>query len=164
MINDNDDSMSSFSIVEQNSLLEMENDEELRRQRLENSIETIELHFKKRYIDPFDSELCKALLTRAGFLTTEHERYKLVNSLVSKLSNTKTVMIGDVRYNIDKEIGRGAYGSVYKGVNWNTGEAIALKYQKPPNKWELYICNEVTTKIKNRNLVSTIVFFNWIGI
>lgn len=152
--NDNEDSMTSFSIVEPNSFFETENDDELRQQRLDKALKTIDTHFKKDFIDPFSSELCKALLTKADFPSHEHsEYYKLSNVLLSKLSNTKTIYIGDVRFNIEKEIGRGAYGSVYKGTNTNTSDVVALKYQKPPNTWELYICTEVTQRIKAKALV-----------
>lgn len=154
-LNENEDSMTSFSMVEPNSFFEAESDDELRQQRIDKAIKTIETHFNKDYIDPFSSELCKALLTKAGFPSHEHnEYYKLSNQLMSKLSNTKHITIGDIRFHIEKEIGRGAYGSVYKGTNSNTGDIVALKYQKPPNTWELYICTEVLQRVKATKLVS----------
>lgn len=152
---ENDDSMTSFSMVEPNSFFETENDDELRQQRLDKAIKTIEQHFQKPHIDPFSSELCKAFLTKCGFPSREHTNfYKLSSTLLSKLSNTKQTTIGEHRFNIEKEVGRGAYGSVYRATNANTGDIVALKFQKPPNTWELYICNEVTQKIKDRNMVT----------
>lgn len=154
-LNDNDDSMTSFSMVEPNSFFEAESNDELNQQRLDKAIKTIETHFKKDHIDPFSSELCKAFLTKANFPSREHnEFYKLSSNLLSKLSNTKTVLIGDVRFNVEKEIGRGAYGNVYRGVNANTSDTVALKFQKPPNTWELYICTEVLQRVKATKLVS----------
>lgn len=151
--------MTSFSMVEPNSFFEAENDDELRQQRLDKALKTIDTHLQKDHIDPFSSELCKALLTKAGFPSHEHdEYYKLSNVLISKLSNTKTITIGDIRFNIEKEIGRGAYGNVYKGTNTNTGDVVALKYQKPPNTWELYICTEVLQRVKASKLVRLRVF------
>lgn len=151
---ENDDSMTSFSMVEPNSFFETEANDELHQQRLDKALNTIDMHFKKDHIDPFSSELCKAFLTKANFPSREHnEFYKLSNTLLSKLSNTKSVTIGDTRFNVEKEIGRGAYGSVYRGMNTNTSETVALKYQKPPNTWELYICFEVQQRIKDPNLV-----------
>lgn len=153
---ENDDSMTSFSMVEPNSFFETETNDELHQQRLDKALNTIDMHFKKEHIDPFSSELCKAFLTKANFPSREHnEFYKISNSLLSKLSNTKSVTIADTRFNVEKEIGRGAYGSVYRGINTNTGDVVALKYQKPPNTWELYICFEVQQRIKDPNLVST---------
>lgn len=152
---ENDDSMTSFSLVEPNSFFETENDDELRQQRLDKAIKTIEQHFQKPHIDPFNSELCKAFLTKCGFPSREHTNsYKLSITPLSKLSNTKTTYIGDHRFNIEKEVGRGAYGNVYRATNANTGDIVALKFQKPPNTWELYICNEVSRKIKDRNMVN----------
>lgn len=154
-LNENDDSMTSFSMVEPNSFFEAESNDELNQQRLDKAIKIIETHFKKDHIDPFSSELCKAFLTKASFPSREHnEFYKLSNTLLSKLSNTRTALIGDVRFNVEKEIGRGAYGNVYRGINANTNDVVALKYQKPPNTWELYICFEVHRRIKNQDLVS----------
>lgn len=153
-LNDNDDSMTSFSMVEPNSFFETENNDELHQQRLDKAMKTIDTHFKKDHIDPFNSELCKAFLTKSNFPSREHnEFYKLSNNLLSKLSNTRYVSIGDVRFNVEKEIGRGAYGNVYRGVNANTSDVVALKFQKPPNTWELYICFEVHQRIKDPNMV-----------
>lgn len=147
-------------MVEPNSFFETESNDELNQQRLDKAIKTIETHFKKDIIDPFSSELCKAFLTKANFPSREHnEFYKLSSNLLSKLSNTKTVLIGDVRFNVEKEIGRGAYGNVYRGVNANTSDTVALKFQKPPNTWELYICFEVHQRIKNPDVVSFGYFF-----
>lgn len=152
--NDNDDSMTSFSMMEPNSFFETENNDELHQQRLDKALKTIETHFKKDHIDPSNSELCKAFLTKSNFPSREHNQfYKLSNNLLSKLSNTRYVSIGDVRFNVEKEIGRGAYGNVYRGVNANTSDVVALKFQKPPNTWELYICFEVHQRIKNSDLV-----------
>lgn len=155
-LNENDDSMTSFSMVEPNSFFEAESNDELNQQRLDKALKTIETHLKKDHIDPFSSELCKAFLTKANFPSREHnEFYKLSNTLLSKLSNTRSVTISDIRFNIEKEIGRGAYGSVYRGVNTNSGDTVALKYQKPPSTWELYICFEVHQRIKDPDLVSS---------
>lgn len=154
VLNDNDDSMTSFSMVEPNSFFEAESNDELNQQRLDKALKTIDTHFKKDHIDPFSSELCKAFLTKANFPSREHNAfYKLSNTLLSKLSNTKSVTIGDIRFNVEKEIGRGAYGSVYRGVNANTSDVVALKFQKPPNTWELYICFEVHQRIKDPDMV-----------
>lgn len=153
-INENDDSMTSFSMVEPNSFFEAENDDELRQQRLDKALKTIDQHFQRPHIDPFHSELCKAFLTKIGFPSREHSnRYQLSSNILNKLTNTKSTCIGEQRFSIEKEIGRGAYGNVYRATT-HSGETVALKYQKPPNTWELYICNEVARKIKDRNMVS----------
>ncbi len=43
--------------------------------------------------------------------------------------------------------------SSFRAINTNTGAVVALKYQKPPNNWELYICREVRKKITNYDMV-----------
>lgn len=160
---DNDDSLTSFSMVEPNSFFEAESNDELNQQRLDKALKKIDEHLKKEFIDPFSTELCKAFLTKANFPSREHnEFYKISNTLLSKLSNTKSVTIGETRFNVEKEIGRGAYGSVYRGINTDSGDTVALKYQKPPSTWELYICFEVNQRIKDPNLVSLILVIDWL--
>lgn len=112
---DNDDSMTSFLMAEPNSFFDTENDEELRQQRLDKALKTIEQHLQKQHIDPFNTELCKAFLTKVGFPSREHDKYyKLTNTMLPKMTNTKVTFIGDVKFLIEKEVGRGAYGSVYR--------------------------------------------------
>ena len=42
----------------------------------------------------------------------------------------------------------------FSGNNTADGSVVALKYQKPPNSWELYICTEVKNRLKNSDIVS----------
>lgn len=41
----------------------------------------------------------------------------------------------------------------FSGVNTVDGSVVALKYQKPPNSWELYICTEVRKRLNNTDIV-----------
>lgn len=43
--------------------------------------------------------------------------------------------------------------STFRAQNSNTNDIVALKFQKPPNLWELYICTEVDKRIKTAELV-----------
>lgn len=43
----------------------------------------------------------------------------------------------------------------FRAINTNTGGVVALKFQKPPNNWELYICREVRKKITNYDTVTS---------
>lgn len=54
--------------------------------------------------------------------------------------------IGSEDYLIDKQLGKGRYGTVFKAVDW-TGRQVALKYEKPANKWEFYICRELQQRL-----------------
>ncbi|XP_037923202.1 checkpoint serine/threonine-protein kinase BUB1 [Hermetia illucens] len=148
----NDDSMCSY---EQNSFFATENNDDLKQKRLDKALATIDTHLAKQAIDPFNSELCKAFLTKIDFPSRDvNETYKVVNTPIPKLANVKVTSLADVPYSIEKEVGRGSYGSVYKATNMNTGQVVALKYQKPPNIWEIYICTEVCKRITNYDILS----------
>lgn len=110
----NDDSMCSIS-GEQNSFFATENSEELKQRRLEKALSTIETHLAKSNLDPFNSELCKALLVKKDFPSRDHDdMYKLVGTPISKLLNTKIALLANIPFQIEKEVGRGSYGSVFK--------------------------------------------------
>lgn len=47
----------------------------------------------------------------------------------------------------------------YSGINTYDGSVVALKYQKPPNSWELYICTEVKKRLKNADIVRPLISF-----
>lgn len=109
----NDDSMSS--ITEQSSFFAAENSVELKQKRLEKALSTIENHLKKSNFDPFNSELCKAFLVKKDFPSRDHDdMYKLVGTPISKLLNTKMALLANIPFQIEKEVGRGSYGSVFK--------------------------------------------------
>lgn len=177
----NDDSMCSFSAAGESSFYAAEADEELKRKRTEKALATIQSHLAKPALDPFNMELCKAFLTKLGFPSREHDgTYKIMNTPIAKLSNAKSAILANIPFQIEKEVGRGSYGSVfkyvfrmnvilfcniiirlvltnlwfhYRAVNGNTGTTVALKYQKPANNWELYICTEVRKKVTNPDVV-----------
>ncbi|XP_055375084.1 mitotic checkpoint serine/threonine-protein kinase BUB1 [Condylostylus longicornis] len=150
----NEDSLSSY---EQNSFFGAENDEEVRKKRLEKALQTIETHLAKPVIDPFSFELCKAFLTKLDFPPRNENNCKLVNTPVPKIGNLKYITLADVNYSLEKEVGKGSYGSVYRALNTNTGAVVALKFQRPPNNWELYICKEVRKRIKYPYILSGIM-------
>lgn len=154
----NEDSMNS-TVVE-NSYFQTEHDEEAKRRRKEKALAIIDTHLTKPFLDPFSSELCKAFLTKIDFPSREHtEDYRIVNNNLPKLLKSQMASLGGTMYNIEKEVGRGSYGSVFRAINSQTGAVVAIKYQKPANTWELYICTEVRKRIKNPNIVS--VLFNF---
>ena len=108
----NDDSMCS---ADQNSFFAAENSEELKQKRLEKALATIETHLAKPALDPFNSELCKAFLTKLGFPSRENSAVcKIVNAPLAKLANAKLALLANIPFQIEKEVGRGSYGNVYK--------------------------------------------------
>lgn len=60
--------------------------------------------------------------------------------------------IGEDRYYVEKQLGKGTYGTVFKATDLRTKRVVALKYQKPPNKWEFYICRELQNRLANHLL------------
>ena len=110
----NDDSRCSYS-GDQNSFFQAENDEELKGRRLDRALATIDEHLNRRNIDPFNSELCRAFLTKLNFPNRENTAdYKITNVNLPKLSRNQIVPISGVNYQIEKEVGRGSYGAVYR--------------------------------------------------
>lgn len=148
----NEDSMNS-TVVE-NSYFQTEQDEEAKRRRKEKALAIIDTHLAKPFLDPFSSELCKAFLTKIDFPSRENEdNYKVVNGNLPKLVKSQMASLGGTMYSVEKEVGRGSYGSVFRAVNTQTGAVVAIKYQKPANTWELYICTEVKKRIKNLDIL-----------
>ncbi|XP_005180213.2 probable serine/threonine-protein kinase fhkB [Musca domestica] len=146
-----------ISTYQENSYFSTQHDVEAKERRLAKALETIERHMAKEAIDPFSSELCKAFLTKLDFPGTEseaHDNYKIIQTPLPKIANTRQLTLGDgMQFNIDKEIGRGSYGSVYKATDAVTGAVVALKFQKPANTWEIYICDQVLKRIKSPNIL-----------
>lgn len=112
--NQNDDSVCSFS-GDQNSFFQAENDEDFKGRRMNQAIGTIDDHMKKRDIDPFSTELCRAFLTKLNFPNRENTTdYRITNLNLPKLTKNQIVPISGVNYQIEKEVGRGSYGAVYR--------------------------------------------------
>lgn len=100
--------------------------------------------------------MCKAFLTKLGFPSYSNSPencYTVVKTSIPKLYATKYLDFGKFRYQMDKEVGKGAYGSVYKAIDLGTNSTVALKYQKPPNCWELYISLEVRKRIRESTVL-----------
>lgn len=144
--NGNGSTLADFSTFQENSYFATQHDTEAQERRLSKAVETIARHMAKEAIDPFSSELCRAFLAKLDFPGDHdaHASYKIVQTPLPKISNTRTLnVLEGVTFNIDKEVGRGSYGSVYKATDSRTGNVVALKFQKPPNTWEIYICDQV---------------------
>lgn len=112
--NQNDDSICSYN-GDQNSFFQAENDEDFRSRRLDKALATIDDHMKKRDVDPFSSELCRSFMVKLNFPNSENSSdYKVISSNLPKLMKNQTVALGGISYQIEKEVGRGAYGAVYR--------------------------------------------------
>uniref|UniRef100_A0A182F9E2 Protein kinase domain-containing protein n=1 Tax=Anopheles albimanus TaxID=7167 RepID=A0A182F9E2_ANOAL len=152
----NEDSMNS-TVAESSFFQVNEQDEDSRRRRLEKALATIDSHLTKSFVDPFSNELCRAFLTKVDFPSRSKEQaehYSITNTNLPKLSKGQSVPLGGTLYNVEKEVGRGSYGSVFRAVNTQTGGVVAIKYQKPANSWELYICTEVKKRLKKESMLA----------
>ncbi|XP_065355685.1 probable inactive serine/threonine-protein kinase bub1 [Calliphora vicina] len=149
--------VADITTYQENSYFSTQNDAEAKERRLAKAMETIERHMAKEAIDPFSSELCRAFLTKLDFPGADgeaHDNYKIVQTPLPKIANTRQLNLSDgIQFNIDKEIGRGSYGSVYKASDVATGAVVALKFQKPANTWEIYICDQVLKRIQSPNIL-----------
>ncbi|KNC29002.1 hypothetical protein FF38_10150 [Lucilia cuprina] len=149
--------VADISTYQENSYFSTQNDVEAKERRLAKALETIERHMAKEAIDPFSSELCRAFLTKLDFPGANgeaHDNYKIIQTPLPKIANTRQLNLSDgIQFNIDKEIGRGSYGSVYKATDVATGAVVALKFQKPANTWEIYICDQVLKRVQSPNIL-----------
>lgn len=70
--------------------------------------------------------------------------------------------LGTETYDLGKCLGKGTYGTVFKAVNLQTGQIVALKTQKPAWVWEFYITREIKNRLTNPHMVKYlfIVFIN----
>lgn len=159
-IGQNEDSMNS-TVVESSFFQAGEHDEEARRRRLEKALATIETQLGRPFVDPFNGELCRAFLAKVDFPSRNRDaaadNYHLSSANLPKLLKGQTANLGGTAYSIEKEVGRGSYGSVFRAVNSQSGAVVAIKYQKPANTWELYICTEVKKRLTNLKMVSAMM-------
>lgn len=112
--NQNEDSICSLT-GDQNSFFQAEHDEDFKGRRLEKALATIEEHLNRRDIDPFSNELCRAFLIKLNFPNREPTTdYKITSMNLPKLSKNQVVPLAGHSYQIEKEVGRGSYGAVYR--------------------------------------------------
>ncbi|KAL1490895.1 hypothetical protein ABEB36_011572 [Hypothenemus hampei] len=157
---------------EHNSYLEqnMKANEALRRSLLGNLMEdvlspaaSIQTQPRKReqlervtplhYIpsDPFNPQLIESLLDRVSFPGVHAQDYVEIKGN-PRLVKKEIVNIGRDSYFVDNMLGRGQFGTIYKATDMDKSCVVALKHQKPPNKWEYYICKEIKARLRGHPL------------
>ncbi|CAG9838124.1 unnamed protein product [Diabrotica balteata] len=102
--------------------------------------------------DPFKSSLINQLLEKVAFPGPHTYGYKLVQAIPRLCVKKEAVFIGRERYVLEKQLGKGTFGTVYKAIDLGTSSPVAMKYQKPANKWEYYICRELQSRLANHPL------------
>ncbi|XP_053603398.1 uncharacterized protein LOC128671163 isoform X2 [Plodia interpunctella] len=102
-----------------------------------------------KVIDPFNKKILTSLLEYVKFPNKTHaEGYVEVRS-VPKLQPATNVTIGNNRFAIEKQLGKGNYGAVFLCLDLHSNKSVAVKYQKPSRPWEFYICQEIKARIKD---------------
>ncbi|XP_015190130.1 PREDICTED: uncharacterized protein LOC107073858 isoform X2 [Polistes dominula] len=105
-------------------------------------------------INPFDKNLIAGLLRNMKFPQPQHaEGYVRLNTNLNKLVPSTIITLGPEAYNLEKCLGKGMYGTVYKAVNMQTGQTVALKTQKPAWVWEYYIVREIKARLTNAHML-----------
>lgn len=100
-------------------------------------------------IDPFSKKLLKSLLEYVKFPNKTHaDGYNEARS-IPKMQVATTIRVGNNKFSIEKQLGKGNYGAVFLCVDLNSNRSVAVKYQKPSRPWEFYICQEVKARIKD---------------
>ncbi|XP_063619690.1 uncharacterized protein LOC134792350 [Cydia splendana] len=100
-------------------------------------------------IDPFNKKMLTSLLDYVKFPNKTHaEGYNEVRS-VPKLQVATTVGVGNNKFAVEKQLGKGNYGAVFLCLDVHSNRSVAVKYQKPARPWEFYICQEIKARIKD---------------
>lgn len=107
-----------------------------------------------KVIDPFNKKLLDALLDYVKFPNKTHaEGYIEVRS-VPKLQVATMISVGNNKFSIEKQLGKGNYGAVFLCLDLHSNKSVAVKYQKPSRPWEFYICQEIKARIKDPFMVT----------
>ncbi|XP_011057313.1 PREDICTED: uncharacterized protein LOC105147766 isoform X2 [Acromyrmex echinatior] len=105
-------------------------------------------------INPFDKNLIAGLLKKIKFPQSHHaDGYKRIDTNLNKLVPSTMITLDTEAYDLEKCLGKGMYGTVYKAVNLQTGEIVALKTQRPAWVWEYYIVREIKIRLTNPHML-----------
>ncbi|GJQ82791.1 Bub1 [Trypoxylus dichotomus] len=102
--------------------------------------------------DPFQGSLIKILLERINFPGQHTFGYRKLYTVPRLNIKKEMVAIGDDKYFVEKMLGKGTYGSVFKAIDCQSKQVVALKFQKPANKWEYYVCRELQARLADHPL------------
>lgn len=100
--------------------------------------------------DPFKPTEIERLLNLVDFPGSHIPEFHPVCMIPRITGKKEFIHVGGDQYFIDKVLGKGTFGTVYKAFKQE--KPVALKYQKPANKWEFYICREIQLRLSNNPL------------
>uniref|UniRef100_A0A1B6KB65 Protein kinase domain-containing protein n=1 Tax=Graphocephala atropunctata TaxID=36148 RepID=A0A1B6KB65_9HEMI len=97
-------------------------------------------------VDPFSTDLIKQLLSHMGYPKKHHLiGLHRSESDAPQLNCNSTAKLGNVKYSVVGELGKGAYARVLKATR--EGQPVALKQQRPAWEWEWYIVQELQSRL-----------------
>uniref|UniRef100_A0A1B6FYQ8 Protein kinase domain-containing protein n=3 Tax=Cuerna arida TaxID=1464854 RepID=A0A1B6FYQ8_9HEMI len=97
-------------------------------------------------VDPFCTELISQLLSHIGYPKKHHliGLHRFEND-APILNCNSTVKLGNTKYSLIGELGKGSYARVLKATR--DGQPVALKQQRPAWEWEWYIVQELQSRL-----------------
>ncbi|KAM0732868.1 Mitotic checkpoint serine/threonine-protein kinase BUB1 [Formica fusca] len=121
---------------------------------MEQMEEELSFELPSKDINPFDKNLIAGLLKKIKFPQPQHaDGYTKIDTNLNKLVPSTMITLGTEAYDLEKCLGKGMYGTVFKAVNLQTGETVALKTQKPAWVWEYYIVREIKARLTNPHML-----------
>jgi hypothetical protein len=108
--------------------------------------------------NPFSSKLRQMMLEKCNFIDylENHIEDCLMLHKIKPLARGDTITCGknlNQNFIVEKLIGKGSYGSIFKGRCAETAELYALKQERPANLWEYYINCELFSRLKHKDML-----------
>ncbi|EDW08405.1 uncharacterized protein LOC6578560 [Drosophila mojavensis] len=105
-------------------------------------------------VNPFSVDIINSLLDSIEFsLYIEKLPNCQLQGNVKRLMPQSTLEVNGERFEVQKIIGKGAYGCIYSGIHSKSGKKVAFKQERPTNYWEYYICLEVHSRLENEKML-----------
>ncbi|VDN06836.1 unnamed protein product [Thelazia callipaeda] len=122
--------------------------EQLRRLSIaRNDVEINKLaeeELESEIINPWDANLRRKIMTDRRFYSTNVHDFPLQKC--DRLTPGGVVILGGERFNIESVIGEGGFAKVYKSKSEDDNN-YAIKFELPPCKWEVYICETLRNRM-----------------
>ncbi|XP_033246962.1 uncharacterized protein LOC117187993 [Drosophila miranda] len=113
-------------------------------------------------LNPFNVDLINSLLDSIDFsmYIQKLPHCQLVGTAKRLHPGTQLEVHGE-KFEVDKIIGKGAYGSVFVGRHCKTGNKVAVKQERPTNYWEFYIGLEVHSRLTSDRMIPAFMHIDY---
>ncbi|CAI5437799.1 unnamed protein product [Caenorhabditis angaria] len=105
--------------------------------------------------NPWDENLRARIMRVVPTPTNMHE----FETISPKILAMKSFEAGGETYDIRTLLGQGGYAKVYKAIT-EEKKMVAVKYEIPSCAWEVYICDQMRTRLLARNDLTTQIIAN----